>query len=103
LPSVENACPDRGPLTFAFIDSHIAAAKLGLHTPPEDSRSEALFLHLLATSPPRQQFAGEAPRHDYRLSQIRQGMIAVGIIALLGSVLFAPKKRIRRKHSARKR
>jgi hypothetical protein len=92
LPSVENACPDRGPLTFAFIDSHIAATKLGLHTPPEDSRSESLFLHLLATSPPRQQFAGEAPRHDYRLSQIRQGVIAVGIIALLGSVLFAAKE-----------
>ncbi|MBK9785652.1 MAG: hypothetical protein IPP59_16540 [Betaproteobacteria bacterium] len=92
LPSVEDACPDRGPLTFAFIDSHIAATKLGLYTPPEDSRSEALFLHLLATSPPRQQFAGEAPRHDYRLSQIRQGLIAIGIIALLGSVLFASKE-----------
>jgi hypothetical protein len=89
---VEDACPDRGPLAFAFIDSHIAATKLGLHTPPEDSRSEALFLHLLATSPPRQQFAGEAPRHDYRLLQIRQGLIAIGIIALLGSVLFAAKE-----------
>ena len=92
LPSVENACPDRGQLTFAFIDSHIAAKRLGLRTPPEDSRCESLFLHLLATSPPRQQFAGEGHRHDYRLAQIRQGMVAAGVIALLGSVLFAAKE-----------
>ena len=92
LPSVENACPDRGQLSFAFIDSHIAAKRLGLHTPPTDSRSELLFLHLLAISPPRQQFAGEGHRHDYRLAQIRQSMIAAGVIALLGSTLFAAKE-----------
>lgn len=92
LPSVENACPDRGQLTFAFIDSHIAAKRLHLQTPPEDSRCESLFLHLLASAPPRQQFAGEGHRHDYRLAQIRQGMIAAGVIALLGSVLFSAKE-----------
>lgn len=92
LPSVESACQDRDQLTFAFIDSHIAAKRLGLHTPPEDSRSESLFLHLLEISPPRQQFAGEGHRHDYRLAQIRRGVITAGIIALLGSMLFAAKE-----------
>lgn len=92
IPAIENASPDNGNLTFAIVDSHAAAQKLGLHTPPEDNRSDLLFLHLLATAPPRQQFAGESHRHDFRLAQIRQGIIAVGLIALLGGLLFAAKE-----------
>jgi len=92
IPAIEKACPDHGNLTFSIIDSHAAAHKLGLHTPPEDNRSDFLFLHLLATDPPRQQFAGETHRHDFRLAQIRQGIIAVGLIALLGGLLFAAKE-----------
>jgi len=92
LPAIEKSCPDRGHLTFAFIDSHGAASKIGLHTPPQDNSSELLFLHLLATAPPKLQFAGEIHRHDYRLSQIRQGLVAAGLIALLGGLLFAARE-----------
>jgi hypothetical protein len=46
---------------------------------------------LLATAPPNQQFAGEAHRHHYRLAQIRHGLIAAGLVALLGGALFAAK------------
>jgi hypothetical protein len=92
IPAIEKSCPDRGHLSFSLIDSHTAAGKIGLHTPPADSRSDVLFLHLLATAPPRQQFAGESHRHDYRLSQIRQGLIAAGLVALLGSLLFSAKE-----------
>lgn len=92
LPAIEAACPDRGQLTFALIDSHVAAQKLGLHTPPADSRSEFLFLHLLSTAPPKAQFAGESYRHDFRLSQIRQGIIALGLLAVLASALFSAKE-----------
>ena len=91
IPAVENACPEPGQLAFTIIDSHAAAALLKLHTLPEDNRSELLFLHLLATAPPGQQFAGEAPRHHYRLAQIRHGLIAAGLVALLGGALFAAK------------
>ena len=91
-PSIEKVCTDHGQLTFALIDSHIAARRIGLQTPPEDCRSDCLFLHLLASAPPRQQFAAEAHRHDYRLAQIRQGLIATGLVALLGSGLFAAKE-----------
>lgn len=91
IPAIENACPEHGQLAFTIIDSHAAAAQLKLHTLPEDNRSELLFLHLLATAPPRQQFAGEAPRHHYRLAQIRHGLIAAGLVALLGGALFAAK------------
>lgn len=92
LPAIAKACPDRGRLSFTLLDSHRAADQLGLHTRPEDSRCDFLFLHLLATAPPRQQFAGEAHRHDFRLSQLRQGLIAAGLIALLAGMLFAAKE-----------
>lgn len=91
IPAIDNACPEHGQLAFTIIDSHAAAAKLKLHSLPEDNRSDLLFLHLLATAPPSQQFAGEAPRHHYRLAQIRHGLIAAGLVALLGGALFAAK------------
>ncbi len=92
IPAIDKACPARGPLNFTLIDSHAAAGKLKLHTPPEDNRSDLLFLHLLATVPPAQQFAGETHRHHFRLAQIRHGLIAAGLIALLSGVLFAAKE-----------
>ena len=90
--AIDKACIDRGHLNFSIVDSHTAARQIGLRTLPEDNRSDGLFLHLLASAPPRQQFAGEGPRHDYRLTQIRQGILAVGLITLLGSLLFAAQK-----------
>jgi hypothetical protein len=94
IPAIENACPEHGRLDFTIIDSHAAAARLKLHTPPEDNRSDQLFLHLLATAPPGQQFAGEAPRHHFRLAQIRHGLIAAGLVTLLGGALFAAKNTV---------
>lgn len=91
-PAIKQACPDSRQLTFSFIDSHVAAQKIGLHTMPQDSRSELLFLHLLVTAPPQQQFAGDAHRHDFHLAQIRQSILAVGLVALLASALFSAKE-----------
>jgi hypothetical protein len=92
LPAIEKACPDRGQLSFRLIDSQTAAGKLGLHTPPEDNHADFLFMHLLAIAAPRQQFANETHRHHFQLSQIRHGLIAAGLVALLGSVLFSAKQ-----------
>ena len=89
LPAIEEACPEAPPLGFRLIDSHLAADKLGLHALPADNNSERLFLHLLATAPPRWQYAGEDHRHYYRLSQIRRSLVASGLIALLAGLLFA--------------
>ncbi|MBS1143655.1 MAG: hypothetical protein H6R14_1061 [Proteobacteria bacterium] len=91
IPAIEKICPEHGPLNYTLIDSHVAAQKLKLHTLPGDNRSDMLLLHLLATAPPRQQFANDAHRHHFRLAQIRHVLIASGLIALLGSVLFAAK------------
>ena len=91
IPAIEKARPESGLPDFTVIDSHTAASKLKLRSLPEDNRSALLFLHLLATAAPSQQFANEAHRHHYRLSQIRRGLIAAGLIALLGGLLFAAK------------
>ncbi len=101
IPAIEKAHPEQEGLpNFTAIDSHAAAHKIKLHALPEDNRSESLFLHLLATAPPGQQFAGEIHRHDYVLSQIRRGLIAAGSIALLAGLLFAAKE-IYRAHQLR--
>lgn len=92
IPAIRSTCHDSGSLVFEILDSHQQARQLALKSLPDDSRSDLLFLHLLATAPPRQQFASEAHRHDYRISQIRYGLIALGAIALLGGTLFAAKE-----------
>jgi len=92
IPAIEKSCPDRGNLSFSIIDSQDAAEKLGLKTPPEDNRCDLLYLHLLAAAPPRQQFANEAHRHDFRLAQIRQAILGVGLVALLGGLLFTARE-----------
>jgi hypothetical protein len=92
IPAIEKACPELGPLHFTLIDSHDAAKKLNLHTLPGDNRSDLIFLHLLATSRPAQQFASATHRHHFHLSQIRHGLIAAGLIALLGGTLFTAKE-----------
>ena len=90
--AVRNACRDSGSIIFEILDSHQQAKQINLKSLPDDSRSDLLFLQLLATAPPRQQFASEDHRHDYRISQIRYGLIALGAIALLGGALFAAKE-----------
>lgn len=73
----------------ALHDLHDAAKACGLKTLPEDSRSETLFLHLLAGKAPRDQFAQPAERRFYRLWQVRAALKGVGAIALAGCLLFA--------------
>ena len=92
VPAVRQSCRDMANLGFEIIDSHQAARQLGLKSLPGDSGSELLFLHLLATAAPRQQFAGEDHRHDYHISQIRYGLLALGAIAVLGGALFVAKQ-----------
>ena len=92
VPAVRQTCIDSSNLNFEIIDSHQAARKLELKTLPSDSSSELLYLHLLATAPPRQQFAAETHRHDYHVSQIRYGLLGLGAVALLGGTLFAAKQ-----------
>jgi hypothetical protein len=95
MAAIEQACPDQGHLHFKLIDNHTAGQQLHLQTLPEDSRSEALFLHLLAIAAPRQQVANEELRHNYRLAQIRRALFGTSLVLLLGGLLFAAKEAYR--------
>jgi len=92
VATVRQACVDTSSLQYQILDSHQAAKRLNLKTLPGDSSSELIFLQLLASSPPRHQFATEAHRHDYRISQLRYGLIGLAIVALLGGFLFSAKQ-----------
>mgnify|MGYP006995909932 CR=1 FL=1 len=86
--AIRSACQDSASLVFEILDSHQQARRIGLKTLPDDSRSELLFLQLLRNEPPRQQFASTDHRHNYHITQIRHGLIALGAITLLASITF---------------
>ncbi len=92
VPAIEKACPDTGQLNFSIIDSHTAASKIALHTLPEDNRADLLFMHMLTIAPPGQQFSNDKHRHHFRLSQVRNGLLAAGFVALVASSLYSAKQ-----------
>lgn len=87
-PAITKACLVHDHLDFTIVDSHVAARKLGLKTLPEDNRCDLLYLQLLASDPPRQQFAGASHRHAYQVDRLRRGILAAGLVALLGGLLL---------------
>ncbi|HMM54128.1 MAG TPA: hypothetical protein PKC23_03800 [Candidatus Desulfobacillus sp.] len=92
MGSFAEHCRSTEELQVTLLDLHAAAGQLKLKTLPKDSRSEALFLHLLALDPPRDQFAPAKERHFFRLWQIRAWLIRGGALALLGCLLFAGRE-----------
>ena len=89
LPAISETTAASGQLRYTLLDNARIAADIGLLPPPADSRSDALFLHLLASAPPRQQFASPAHRHDFHLAKIRRSLSAASLIVLLLSALFS--------------
>lgn len=81
-------CKNTEDLQIDIHDLHAACKACGLKTLPQDSRSEALFLHLMAQSPPRQQFAPQEERRFYRLWRIRSALLRGGAAVLVGCLLY---------------
>ena len=87
-------CIDTDTIRFQFTDLLEASSRLGLKTPPQSTLAEALFLHVLARKPPREQFAPAADRHFFRLAQIRLGLRAAGATIFTACLLFAGRHAI---------
>lgn len=87
-------CSSMEELQVTFQDLHAACKTFGLKTLPQDSRSESLYLHLLARNPPRVQFAQPQERRFYRLWQTRSWLLKGGALALLGCLLFAGREMV---------
>ncbi|MDR3220992.1 MAG: hypothetical protein LBU46_03135 [Candidatus Accumulibacter sp.] len=89
--AIEESCADTPMLSFRILDLAAQARRAGLKTAPQDTRAEALFLHLLATRPPGVQFAGEDQRHVFRIARIRSLLRGVGVLALAACLLLSGK------------
>jgi hypothetical protein len=86
--AMATTCTDSEELAFHFPDFGTAAQQCGLRDHAEIPAADALFLHLLAQEPPREQFAPEPLRHYFRLWQVRFALDSFGALTLLGCLLF---------------
>ena len=77
----EQALHSDGRLTFRTIDYSDALRAVKLRRPPEGGGTEALFIHLAAQKPPREQFANRDERRRYLLWQLQRGIVAAGAAA----------------------
>ncbi len=89
VDAVRAACTDTAGLNFEVIDLCDAAARLGLRSPVEDNRCDPLFLQLLATAPPRQQYLAAAQRRDHQLHTFKRVLLGLGAASLAVAVAVA--------------
>ena len=92
IGAIQSSCVDSETLSFAILDVETCAQRCGLATVPTDSRCERLFLHLLASDPPRSQFASDRQRHGYHLWLVRSALQGVGTVALAACLLWSGKQ-----------
>jgi len=85
----EQALNSDARLFFRTIDAAEAARAVGLASMPEDTAAEALYVHLAARKPPREQFAGQTDRRRYLVWQLQRGLVAAGAAGLAACALFA--------------
>ena len=77
----EQALHSDARLTFRTIDYADAVRAVKLRRVPQDAGTEALFAHLAAQKPPREQFANRDERRRYLLWQLQRGIVAAGGVA----------------------
>lgn len=90
--AVESRCVNSETLSFAILDIEDCARICHLKTLPVDTRCETLLLHLLATDPPRTQFASAQQRHYYHLWLVRAVLRNMSAVVLLGCLLWSGKQ-----------
>ena len=91
LKAIQNSCLNTPAIHYNVLSIEDCARKTGLRTVPPDIHCEPLFLNMLAAAPPRIQFADDTLRHDHHLGQIRSALYSLGVLALLGGLLFSGK------------
>jgi len=88
----ENVLQSDARLVFRTLDSAEAERAAGLRRAPQDAGAEALYLHLAAKSPPREQFASSTERRRYFVWQLQRAVVAAGAVGFAACVLFAGAK-----------
>jgi hypothetical protein len=85
----EQALVSDSRLVFRTLDYAEALRAVRLRRLPEGTGAEALYLHLAARKPPREQFASRDDRRRYFIWQLQRGMIAAGALAFAACTLVA--------------
>lgn len=88
----ERALTSDARLVFHTIDYAQALQATKLRKVPEAARAEALFLHLAATHPPREQFASRQDRRRYLVWQLQRGIVVAGVAGFVACVLYGGAK-----------
>ena len=84
----QQSLPSDGRLTFRAVELPEAARLVGLKSAGQIG-SEQLYLHLLAKSAPKDQFARTEDRKGFLLWRLQRGVVAAGALGLAACVLFA--------------
>ena len=85
----ERALVSDNRLVFRTLDYAEALRAVRLRRAPEGAGAEALYLHLAARRPPREQFASRSDRRRYFVWQLQRGTIVAGALAFAACALFA--------------
>src|SRR5216684_3931235 len=85
----EQALASDARLVFHTIDEAEAMRSVGVRRAPERILGEALYLHLAAKKPPREQFASSAERRRYQVWQLQRGIVAAGALGFAACALYA--------------
>lgn len=89
LKTIRNSCIDTPAIRYNLLSVETCARTTGLKSLPPEMHCEALFLHLLAASPPRIQFADDPLRHKYHLLCVRNALLGAGALTLIAGLLFS--------------
>lgn len=76
-------------VVFRTLDYAEALRAVQLRRAPEGAGAEALYLHLAARKPPREQFASRGDRRRYFVWQLARGTMGAGALAFTACALFA--------------
>src|SRR2546425_8820136 len=85
----EQALVSDARLVFHIVDEGEALRSVGVRRAPERILGEALYLHLAAKKPPREQFASSAERRRYQVWQLQRGIVAAGALGFAACALYA--------------
>ena len=84
----EKSLPSDGRLTFRTVELSEVANIIGVKR-AQGIGAEQLYLHLVAKSAPKEQFARSEDRRGYLFWQLQRGVVAAGAVGLAGCLAFA--------------
>jgi hypothetical protein len=74
---------------FQIVEMAEALRMTGLRLVPQGTLAEALYLHLAANKPPREQFASRDDRRRYVIWQLQRAIVGAGALGFAACALYA--------------